>query len=372
MRLLHIVTPHSGPFRTLIEALKEILTDVNIEFRSGDIDDDDADSGAQEIDLKETEVKSSKDKGKDKGKDKDKKKTESIKKKKKSKEESEEDSETPKTLKKKKKDKDSDKKKVKGGMRIMAVNSSKTALIHLKLDAENFDVFKCKKKKLIIGLNMANFFKFIKSIDKDDTLSLFIDSDDVNHLGIQLDNKGQKSVQRLRLMDLDNDPIMVPPTEFDSVITMPSIKFHNICRNMHNIAEFIEVKSVGKQLIFSCKGDIGTQEITLGEAQHGLKVKRDKDNLKIVQGIYELKHLVLFTKCTSLCNNIDIYMKNDYPLVIKYNVATLGNIHFCLSPVTGKPEDEDVDLSDSDDDGDNEEEEKLPKKKDKTAKTESE
>ena len=27
-------------------------------------------------------------------------------------------------------------------------------------------------------------------------------------------------------------------------------------------------------------------------------------------------------------------MKNDYPIVIKYNVAELGNIHLCLSSIT--------------------------------------
>ena len=27
-----------------------------------------------------------------------------------------------------------------------------------------------------------------------------------------------------------------------------------------------------------------------------------------------------------------MYIKNDYPLIIKYNVANLGDIKLCLSP----------------------------------------
>ena len=53
---------------------------------------------------------------------------------------------------------------------------------------------------------------------------------------------------------------------------------------------------------------------------------------EIVQGVFALKHLVLFTKCTNLCNSIEMYLKNDYPLIIQYNVANLGAIKLCLAP----------------------------------------
>ena len=69
--------------------------------------------------------------------------------------------------------------------------------------------------------------------------------------------------------------------------------------------------------------------------QNGLKFNQNKvDESHIVQGIFSLKYLVLFTKCTNLCNQIQLYIKNDYPLVIKYAVASLGNIKLCLAPNT--------------------------------------
>ena len=48
--------------------------------------------------------------------------------------------------------------------------------------------------------------------------------------------------------------------------------------------------------------------------------------------IFSLKHLLLFTKCTNLSNNIELYIKNDYPMIIRYGVANLGEIKLCLSP----------------------------------------
>lgn len=258
MRVLEVKTVQSTAFRVLVESLKEILTDVPIEFRRMEEDEGSESSG----------------------------------------------------------------KKSKGGMRIMAMNSKKTVLIHLKLDAANFDVFICKKPKITIGVNMLNLFKLIKTINNSDILTLFMDSEDMSRLGIQVENaeKKNKTIYKLKLMDLDNDKLEVPPTEFDAVISMPSTDFHKLCRDMHGITELIEIQCVDKKVILRGDGDIADQETKLGETINGLSVKRTDDNNNIVQGKYELKHLVMFTKCTSLCTIINIYMKNDYPLVIHYSV----------------------------------------------------
>ena len=55
---------------------------------------------------------------------------------------------------------------------------------------------------------------------------------------------------------------------------------------------------------------------------------------QIIQGVFALKYLVLFTKCTNLCNSINLFLKNDYPLIIKYDIASLGHIKLCLAPKT--------------------------------------
>ena len=56
----------------------------------------------------------------------------------------------------------------------------------------------------------------------------------------------------------------------------------------------------------------------------------NEDN--IIQGYYNLKHLVLFTKCTNLCNSIEMYMKNNFPIVIKFTVGSLGCLKLALAP----------------------------------------
>jgi hypothetical protein len=56
-----------------------------------------------------------------------------------------------------------------------------------------------------------------------------------------------------------------------------------------------------------------------------------QDPSKIIQGEFSLKNLGYFIKCTNLCSQIEVYLENDLPLVVKYDVASLGSIMLCLS-----------------------------------------
>jgi proliferating cell nuclear antigen len=252
--ILEVKTVQSSAFRILVEALKEILTDANLEFDES-------------------------------------------------------------------------------GIKVMAMDSSHTVLVHLKLNGSNFESFFCKNK-LILGINMINFFKLIKTMSNSDTLTLFVTEENESVLGIKIENSEKNSVTKykLNLMDLHEDQIQIPPASFDSVITMPSTDFQKICRDMHNLADDIEIKSVGQQLMFNCKGDFASQDTCIGEANSGMAFIKNQNPDEIVQGVFALKHLVLFSKCTNLCNSIEMYLKNDYPLIIKYTVASLGDIKLCLAP----------------------------------------
>ena len=53
----------------------------------------------------------------------------------------------------------------------------------------------------------------------------------------------------------------------------------------------------------------------------------------IVQGVFSLKFLCLFTRCSNLSRQVEIYLKNDYPIIVRYAVASLGNVKLALSPV---------------------------------------
>jgi len=220
------------------------------------------------------------------------------------------------------------------GMRIITMDSSHTVLVHLRLDGSQFEHFHCPEK-IIVGINMLNLFKLVKTMSNNETLTLYIEKTDTSRLGIRIENGEKNTVTnfKLNLLDLDEEEIEVPPAKFSSVINIPSNDFQKICRDMSNLSSLIEIRSISNQLMFTCRGDFAQQETTMGEnTSNGISYVEKNNDFEIIQGVFSLKHLVLFTKCTNLCNTIQMFLENDYPLIIAYQVGSLGEIKFCLAP----------------------------------------
>jgi proliferating cell nuclear antigen len=273
--LLKVVTCQTSSFRTLIEALKEILKDVNIKFT-----------------IQESDQSNS------------------------------------------------------GGMSIVAMNISTSVLIKLKIPASSFDTYYCKPKngkQLLVGVNMNSFYKLIKTMSNEDNLTLYIDENDINNLCIKLEN-GEKNLittYKLKLLELSDTIIPIPDATFPFMISIPSDRFHKIIRDTSSIAEYIDIKFIDTQdnpntLMFSCRGEFASQVTTFTDKTSGFFISKTEEvdkNDTIVQGLYDLKNLTLFSKCGNLCNNIELYMMNKYPLFIKYQVGNLGNVYLVLSPI---------------------------------------
>jgi proliferating cell nuclear antigen len=258
--LFEIRTVQAGSFRTLIEALKEILTEANLEFDAS-------------------------------------------------------------------------------GIKVMSVDETHTVLVYLRLYNDRFENYYCPSKH-ILGVNMIYLFKLIKTMGNNDSLTLYLPASNPNKLGIRMENADKSTVTNyfLKLFDTNVDEIQIPNLNFSNIIHMPSLDLQKICRDMNALGEKldVEITSSGSDLMFKCEGDFAEQETIMSENNNTMKVQKTGSASEVVQGIFQLKHLVLFTKCTSLCPSIEMYLKNDYPLILKYTVANLGEIKLVLAPIKNK------------------------------------
>jgi proliferating cell nuclear antigen len=224
------------------------------------------------------------------------------------------------------------------GIRIINMDKSHTILAHLYLASQNFEFYECKKDKIIIGVNMFHLFKLINSIDNDDTLTIYIENSDyvdgiVSHLALKFENGEIKQckTQKLRLIEPEPEELQYPDVKFSSIINLPSADFQKIIRDLSCISDKLEIKSVGNELIFKCSGQFASAEIHRAESDGSMGFILKQDSSKVIQGEFSLKNLGYFIKCTNLCQQIEVYLENDLPLVVKYDVASLGSIRLCLA-----------------------------------------
>lgn len=217
------------------------------------------------------------------------------------------------------------------GVKLLTMDGARCALVYMKLRADAFEEYVCDGQ-FTLGLNMSSMFKLVKTSGSHDTITLYMDAATNNELGIRIQNAEKNSVTdfKIKLLDVDEQTIKLPDVEFDSVITMPSAFFQRMCRDMHNISDTMIIRSANNQLVLACNGDFARQETVIGEADSGMTMQTKTD--RTIEGRFSLKYLSLFCKAANLSNTIELFLKESFPLILKYNVASLGELKFCVAP----------------------------------------
>lgn len=112
------------------------------------------------------------------------------------------------------------------GIKATSMDSSKSSLVYLKLDASSFEEFYASRADIPLGISMQCMFKLIKTTGNNDILTLFVRTDTPHELGVCIENVERKSktIYSLKLLDTDVQDINVPEFSYESVVTLPSVR----------------------------------------------------------------------------------------------------------------------------------------------------
>merc|ERR1712070_642558 len=105
-----------------------------------------------------------------------------------------------------------------------------------------------------------------------------------------------------------------------------------------------------------CKGDISSHKRVFGIGNgKGINIKimeDEEDNSKsanIVRLIFDFKHIKLMSRCTNLCEDILIYLKNDSVMFLEYTISTFAKMLVGIAPASIDALDQNYDYNEIDD-----------------------
>lgn len=93
----------------------------------------------------------------------------------------------------------------------------------------------------------------------------------------------------MKLMDIDQEHLGIPDTQYDATITMSSAEFQRICRDLGALGESVKIEASKEGVRFSCEGEVGSGSVLLkqsaghdrsggsGSGTTAKKAKRDPD-----------------------------------------------------------------------------------------------
>jgi proliferating cell nuclear antigen len=210
------------------------------------------------------------------------------------------------------------------GMRILALDTARVALVHMTLLAENFEEYDCPNP-VIAGMTMANTYKLLKSVTNNDTLEMTIVNNESLEIVVRNEVKKSFSKFNLKLLDINEDILELPDLDTNIITTLPSIDFQRICRDMGNLGDEIVIERLENILRLSCRGDFADQSTSI----------ECPDTIDSTIGnTYSLKYINLFTKATGMSSSVQLMQNSDddtLPIIFRYSIANLGDMKFYLS-----------------------------------------
>lgn len=199
----------------------------------------------------------------------------------------------------------------------------------------------------------------------------------------------------MKLMDIDQEHLGIPDTQYDATITMSSAEFQRICRDLAALGESVKIEASKEGVRFTSEGEVGTGSILLkqsagndraGGASRSRAAKPDPDEEeeeeeetkpdvdedgeeeqddedrpkkrkanggakgskkakaasdedvgvsiileKQVSLTFSLKYLSNFAKSAPLAREVSLNMSNDVPLLVQFDFEQ-GTLQFFLAP----------------------------------------
>ena len=233
---------------------------------------------------------------------------------------------------------------------ILQMDPTHIVIAHVQLKASNFEKYICKKP-IKLGVDVVNLTKVLKGVGAKDILTLFVEDpyDRINSnddaeasqlFGIRIENteKGQVSTIYIDTLDVNEEELRVPDLDYPYCISVPAGDLQSIVNSHKTMGGeiILQIRYIKESLIFFSKGEIGKLETVRSKTNKeeiSIKIQKNNEDTDDIIEIYvKLAKMVEFAKCSSLSTMATMYLKNDFPLFLEYDVGSLGFIRLGVSP----------------------------------------
>ena len=123
----------------------------------------------------------------------------------------------------------------------------------------------------------------------------------------------------LKLVDLDAGGLTIPEQEFGTKVTMSALELQKICKDLQGFGDTVQIGANQEWIKFTVPDDMGSGNVTLKPNRNEaapitLEVREP------TSATYGLRFLNLFTKATTLCNNVEVRLSDEVPMVVEYQL----------------------------------------------------
>ncbi|KAF8321304.1 proliferating cell nuclear antigen [Clavulina sp. PMI_390] len=166
------------------------------------------------------------------------------------------------------------------GLIMQAMDNSHVALVAIKLEKDGFQTYRCDHA-MPLGVNLTSLTKVLKCSKDDDVVTLKAeDNADVLSLKFESKNSDRVAEYDMKLMDIDQDVLAIPETEYDCKVYMPSNEFTRICRELATLGESVRIEVSKEGIRFASEGDIANGSVLIKPSSDASKYSKKSNGVK--------------------------------------------------------------------------------------------
>ena len=117
-----------------------------------------------------------------------------------------------------------------------------------------------------MGMNLESMAKIFKCSSKDDIVTIRAeDQADTVSFIFEAPNHEKVSEYEMKLMNIEEEHLGIPDTDYAAIIKMPSVEFQRVVRDLSQFGDSVVVSATKDGVQFSVKGDLGNGNIKLAQ-----------------------------------------------------------------------------------------------------------
>lgn len=235
----------------------------------------------------------------------------------------------------------------KGLFKILTSDATQAMITHIRLNGSSFKKFNIKPDKYSVGLNVDELCKYLKTVHKESTMNIHVDSDDVQYISFNAihENGAYECKCDLRVLNLTNKKDRKIEVDASMLVRINCNSFHSACKSLGQFAQYIEITCDPTQLVITCKGGMSNQSRTFKVNNNSTTnsnsiinirtLNRDDEQCNmpnIIRLQFDVKYINTMNKCTDLCEDMEIYLNNDSVMWLKYGIDEKGEMIVGIAP----------------------------------------
>jgi len=221
------------------------------------------------------------------------------------------------------------------GMTLQAMDSSHVSLVSMLLRAEGFEGWNCPDN-IQLGIHLDHLMKLLRCMHTKDSVELSYKehADELDFI-FKSQNEERVSHFSLKLMELVEERLGIPDTDYQTSVQMPSSEFMRICRDLASFGDTLTIKVTKEEISFSADGEIVNGVMSLRNSTATDEEMPEATQIESKEDItqaFALRYLQNFTKATVLSNVVTLRMSPEVPLLVEYKIDELGYVRYYLAP----------------------------------------